>query len=85
MDKQMEDYSDKKQKNKKVHPNNYRPIICLPLQWKILTAQIREEILYSVICHGLNPEEQKGCYKGSGDLRYIYEHTFKESITRWKM
>ena len=25
-------------------PNNYRPITCLPMMWKILTAQIREEI-----------------------------------------
>ena len=25
-------------------PNNYRPITCLPMMWKILTAQIREKI-----------------------------------------
>ena len=25
-------------------PKNYRPITCLPMTWKILTAQIREEI-----------------------------------------
>ena len=25
-------------------PNNYRPITCLHIMWKILTAQIREEI-----------------------------------------
>ena len=24
--------------------NNYRPITCLPMMWKILTAQVREEI-----------------------------------------
>ena len=27
-------------------PNNYRPITCLPMMWKILTAQIREKIYY---------------------------------------
>ena len=28
-------------------PNNYRPITCLLIMWKILTAQIREKIYYS--------------------------------------
>ena len=28
-------------------PNNYKPITCLPMMWKILTAQIREDIYYS--------------------------------------
>ena len=28
--------------------NNYRPITCLPMTWKILTAQIREEIYDSL-------------------------------------
>ena len=27
--------------------SNYRLITCLPMMWKILTAQIREEIFYS--------------------------------------
>ena len=27
-------------------PNNYRPIPCLPMMWKVLTAQIREKIYY---------------------------------------
>ena len=26
-------------------PNNYRPITCLPMMWKILTAQIRDLLL----------------------------------------
>ena len=29
-------------------PNNNRPITCLPMIWKILTAQIREEIQYLI-------------------------------------
>ena len=28
-------------------PSNYRPLTCLPVNWKILTTQIREEIYYS--------------------------------------
>ena len=35
-----------KDPNKGTAPNNYRPITCLPMMWKILTAQIREEIYY---------------------------------------
>ena len=38
-------------------PNNYRPIKCLPMTWKILIAQIREEIYYSKISCRLLPEE----------------------------
>ena len=33
---------------KGIAPNNYRPITCLPMMWKILTAQIREKIYYSL-------------------------------------
>ena len=31
-------------------PSNYRPITCLPIMWKILTAQIKEDIYYSLDC-----------------------------------
>ena len=44
--------------------NNYRPIMCLPVIWKILTAQIKEEIYYSLISCGLFPEEGKGMLRG---------------------
>ena len=68
-------------------PNNYRPITCLPMMWKILTAQIREEIFYSLTICGLFPEEQKGCRKGSrgtGALLYIDQHILNENKTRRK-
>ena len=68
-------------------PNNYRPIICLPMMWKILTAQIREEIYYSLISRGLFPDEQKGCRKGSrgtAELLYIDQHVLNESKNRRK-
>ena len=35
------------------------------MMWKILTAQFREEIYYSLIRCRLFPEEQKECYKGT--------------------
>ena len=41
----------------------------------ILTALIKEDIYYSLICCGLFLEEQKGCSRGtrgSGGLQYIY-------------
>ena len=36
--------------------------------WTILTAQIREEIYNWLISHGLFPEEQKGCHKGTREV-----------------
>ena len=68
-------------------PNNYRPITCLPMMWKILTAQIREEIYYSLISRGLFPDEQKGYRKGSrgtAELLYIDQHILNESKNRRK-
>ena len=68
-------------------PNNYRPITYLPMMWKILTAQIREEIYYSLINRRLFPDEQKGCRKGSrgtAELLYIDQHILNESKNRRK-
>ena len=50
--------------------------------WKVLTAQIREEIYYSLTNRGLFPEEQKGCRKGSRgtpELLYIDQRILSES------
>ena len=50
--------------------------------WKILTAQIRENIYYSLKSRGLFPDEQKGCRKGStgkAELLYIDQHILNES------
>ena len=58
-------------------PNNYRQI----------TAQIREEIYYSLTSRGLFLEEQKGYRrwsKGTGELLYIDQYTLNESKTRRK-
>ena len=76
-----------KDPNKGTAPNNYGPITCLPLTWKILTAQIKEEIYYSLTSRGLFPDEQKGCCKGSrgtAELLYIDQHILNENKTRQK-
>ena len=68
-------------------PNNCRPITCLPMMWKILTTQIREEIYYLLSSCGLFSEEQKGCSKGSRgttELLYIDQHILNERKTRQK-
>ena len=55
--------------------------------WKILTAQIRGEIYYSLTSRGLFPNEQKGYCKGSrgtAELLYIDQHILNESKTRRK-
>ena len=71
-----------KDPNKVKAPNNYRPITCLPIMWKLLTAQIREEIYYSLTSRGLFPDDQKWCRKGSrciAELLYIDQHIQNES------
>ena len=76
-----------KDPNKGTTPNSYRPITCLPMMWKILTTQIREEIYHSLTSRGLFPVEQKGCCKGSrgtAELLYIDKHILDESKTRRK-
>ena len=52
------------------------------MMWKILTAQMRKEIYYSLISRGLFPNEQKGCRKGS---RSTTEYTLHRSThPKWK-
>ena len=72
-----------KDPSKGTAPNNYRPITCIPMMWKILTAQVREEIYYSITSSGLFPEEQKGS-RGTAKLLYIDQHILNESKTRRK-
>ena len=76
-----------KDSDKGTAPNNYRPIRCLPMMWKILIAQIREKIYDSLISRGIFPEEQKGCHKrtrSTKELLYIDQHILNESKTRRK-
>ena len=58
------------------------------MMWKILTAQIREEIYNSLISCVLFPEEQKRSRKwirGTGKLKYIDQLILKEGKTRRKI
>ena len=55
--------------------------------WKISTAQIREEIYYSLTSRRLFLDEQKECRKGSrgtAELLYIDQHILNESRNRRK-
>ena len=63
-------------------PVNYWPITCLSMMWKILTAQIREQIYYSLISHGMFPDDQKGCCmrtRCTEELLRIDQHILSES------
>ena len=87
MDDQRKDHIDTKGPKQRNHPNNYRPITCQPMMWKLLIAQIREEIYYSLTSCGLFADKQKGCCKGSrgtAELLYIDQHILNESKTRRK-
>ena len=48
---------------------NYCPITCLPLMWKILTRVIAEEMYHYLEQEKLLPEEQKGCRRGSRGIK----------------
>ena len=82
-----ENYCNPKKKNsKEPPPQNYRPITCLLIMWKMLTAQIKK-IYHSLISHRIFPEEQKGCCKrtkGTEELLYIHQDILNESNTRRK-
>ena len=87
MDDQRKDHIDPEGPKQITAPNNYRPLTCLPMMWKILTAQIREEIYYLLTSHGLFPGEQKGYrkgFRGSALLLYIDQYILNESKTRRK-
>ena len=76
-----------KKKLKGTSQNNYSPITCLPMMWKILTSQIRGEIYNPLTSCRLFIEEQKGCRKGSrgtGELLSIDQHILNECKTRRK-
>ena len=44
---------------------NYRPITCLPIIWKVLTAIIAGDLYQHLHQSSLLPDEQKGCRKES--------------------
>ena len=54
--------------------------------WSILSAEVREEIVYSLVSCEQFTEEQKGYHetRGTGDLQYIDHHILKESKVKQK-
>ena len=45
--------------------DNYRPVSCLPLMWKLMTGMLAEKMYCHLKRGNLLPSEQKGCHKGS--------------------
>ena len=76
-----------KDKEKGNTANNYRPLTCLPLIWKLLTGIIANEMYEFMDLRSLLPEEQKGCRRksrGTHDLLYIDRMVLKEVKQRKK-
>ena len=70
-----------KDKSKGNSANNYRPITCLPLMWKLLTGLIAEEMYEFLEEKDLLPQEQKSGRKkcrGTADQLYIDQMVLKE-------
>ena len=50
-------------------PDNYQPITCLALMWKLVTGKICSQLYEHLEREQLLPEEQKGCRKKSGGTK----------------
>ena len=50
--------------------DNYRPISCLPLMWKLMTGMIAEKMYSHLERENVLSSEQKGCRKGSHGTKY---------------
>ena len=64
---------------------NYCPVTCLPLMWKLLTGVIAEEMYDYLEQEKLLPEEHKGCRRkcpGSKDQLLIDKTVLKDSKKR---
>ena len=64
---------------------NFRPITCLPIMWKLMTGIIAESLYEYVAENNVLPEEQKGCRKGSKgtkDQLLIDKFVMKDSKRR---
>ena len=45
--------------------DNFPPISCLPLMWRLLTGMIADEMYGFLEREKILPDEQKGCRRGS--------------------
>ena len=48
---------------------NFRPITCLPLMWKLLTGIVSEDMYYFTVNENLLPKEQKVCWRKSKGMK----------------
>ena len=71
---------------KELPPNNYRPITSLPMMWKILTAQIREDISYSLKTKDSSPKNRKDSVREQEEEEILYtlSNTSSKSVKRDK-
>ena len=66
-------------------PSNYRPITCLPIMYKVLTAMISDSIYKHLEDENVIPWEQKGCgrkSRGTKDQLIIDKYVMKDSKSR---
>ena len=64
---------------------NFRPITCLPLMWKLFTGMVAEDMYLFMENNHLLPEEQKGCRrksKGTKDQLLIDKTILKDCRKR---
>ena len=64
---------------------NFRPMTCFPLKWKLLTRIISEDLYCFMETGNLLPEEQKGCrrkYRGTKDQLLIDKTILKDCRKR---
>ena len=61
--------------------DNFRPITCLPLMWKLLTGIFAESIYKHLETNGLLKEEQKGCRKKSRGTKD--QLLIDKAVMRW--
>ena len=74
-----------KDKSKRNEVSNYRPIICLPLMWKLITDIVADEICNHREENNILPEKQKGCCrnrKGTKDQLLINKAVMKNCRRR---
>ena len=65
--------------------DNYRPISCLPLMWKLLTGILANEMYEFIEKNNIFPEEQKGCKRksrGTKDQLLIDKAVLKDCKVR---
>lgn len=76
-----------KAQSKGTIPSNYRPITCLSVLWKLLTAILSKKVYKHFKAENLIPSEQKGCTqssRASKDQLFIDRTILKEAKTRHK-